>query len=280
MRAYISVDFEGLPHIVSYSQLLPKGKLFNEARSIVTKIIKHVCEVLHREGVKEIMVADSHGCMINIDPEQLPEYVQLIRGIPRPLSMIVGVDNCDFTMFIGYHAGAGTVRGVLDHTYSSTSIYMLKINNIIASEYLINALVAGYYDVPLILVAGDKALEEEVRKYTPWAEFVPMKRGLSRFSAISYSTNRILKDLECSILRALDRYRRGETRPLKIDEKIVMEIVFRSTEFADVAEMIPGAERIDGYTVRYSCDNIITAYRILEVVTLACLGARYLVTEC
>ncbi len=280
MRAYVSVDFEGLPHIVSYSQLLPKGKLFNEARTIVTKIVKHICEVLYREGVKEITVADSHGCMINIDPEELPEYVKLIRGIPRPLSMIVGVEDCDFAMFIGYHAGAGTIRGVLDHTFSSTSIYTLKINGIIASEYLLNALAAGHYGVPIILVAGDEVLKDEVHKYTPWAEFIPMKRGLSRFSAISYSTTRILKDLECGIVRALDKYKRGETRPLKVDDKIIMEISFRSTEFADVAEMIPGAERIDGYTVRYCCDNMITAYRILEVVTLACLGARYLVTEC
>lgn len=280
MRAYVSVDFEGLPHIVSYSQLLPKGRLFNEARIIVTKIIKHVCEILHREGVKEIVVADSHGCMINIDPEELPEYVKLIRGIPRPLSMIVGVEDCDFTMFIGYHAGAGTLRGVLDHTFSSTSVYTLKINGVPVSEYLLNALAAGYYDVPLILVAGDEVLRDEVQKYTPWVEFVPMKRGLSRFSAISYSTKRILKDLECSIVRALDKYRRGEAKPLKINDKIVMEISFRSTEFADVAEMLPGAERIDGYTVRYNCDNIITAYKILEIVTLACLGARYLITEC
>ncbi|NPA23510.1 MAG: peptide transporter [Crenarchaeota archaeon] len=280
MKAYVSVDFEGLPHIVSFSQLLPKGKMFYEARSIATRIVKHICEVLNREGVKEIVIADSHGCMINIDPEELPENVKLIRGIPRPVSMMIGVEECDLAMFIGYHAGAGTVRGVLDHTLSSTSIYRLKINNIVASEYLLNALVAGYYEVPLILVAGDEALRDEVQKYTPWAEFVPLKRGLSRFSAASYSTARLLRDLECSIMRALDKYEKGKTDIFKIDGNIVLEVSFRTTEFADVAENLPGAERVDGYTVRYICNNIVEAYKVLELVTLACLGVRYLVTEC
>ncbi len=279
MRAYISVDFEGLPHIVAYSQLLPKGKLFNEARSIVTNIVKHTCEILYREGVKEIVVADSHGYMINIDPELMPEYVRLIRGVIRPVSMMIGVEECDFAIFLGYHAGAGTVRGVLDHTLSMTSIYKLKINGIEASEYFLNALIAGYYNVPLILVAGDECLRSEVYKYTPWVEFVPFKRGLSRLAAISCSIERIMKDLECSIMRALERYRRGETKPLKLDNEIVMEVSFRTTEFADIAENAPNAERLDGYTVRYTCNNIVQAYKLLELVTLACIGVRYLTSE-
>ncbi|MEZ0289825.1 MAG: M55 family metallopeptidase, partial [Sulfolobales archaeon] len=102
MKAYVSVDLEGMPFIVSGEHLFVKGSLYNEARRIATRITLVVAETLHEEGFEEIIIADSHGPMINLEVEDLPEYIVMIRGSLRPLSMVVGVERADIALFLGY----------------------------------------------------------------------------------------------------------------------------------------------------------------------------------
>lgn len=40
MRAFISLDLEGLPYVVSREHLFVKGALYSEARKIATRIVK------------------------------------------------------------------------------------------------------------------------------------------------------------------------------------------------------------------------------------------------
>jgi D-amino peptidase len=122
MKAFISVDLEGMPHIVIPGHLSLKGTLYNEARAIATKITRIVAEELHKNGFDEILIADSHGPMVNLLVDDLPEYVEVIRGFPRPLSMVAGVKGCDVAVFLGYHAKFGTVKSTFDHTYSGTEV--------------------------------------------------------------------------------------------------------------------------------------------------------------
>jgi len=51
MRAFISLDLEGLPHVVSREHLYVKGSLYAEARNIATEVIKVVAETLHGNGI-------------------------------------------------------------------------------------------------------------------------------------------------------------------------------------------------------------------------------------
>ena len=114
MKAFISVDLEGMPYIVAPSQLNLKGALYEEARKIATKITLAVADELHKNGFGEVLVADSHGPMVNIHVEDLPEHVEIIRGFPRPLSMVTGVEGCDAAVFLGYHAKFGTAKSTFD----------------------------------------------------------------------------------------------------------------------------------------------------------------------
>ncbi|MHA1589571.1 MAG: hypothetical protein ACTSVA_03075 [Candidatus Njordarchaeales archaeon] len=38
-------------------------------------------------------------------------------------------------------------------------------------------------------------------------------------------------------------------KPLRIEDNMILELGFYSTDTADIVEMIPGAERVDGLTV-------------------------------
>ncbi len=269
LKAFISVDLEGMPHIVSSSHLSLGGSLYNEARKIATKITLITADELHKRGFEEILIADSHGPMINLLVEDLPEYAELIRGSPRPLSMVSWIEECDVALFLGYHAKAGTMKSTFDHTYSGASIFKVELNGVEASEFLLNSWVAGYHDIPVILVAGEeKLLEEDVKKYAPWAERVILKRSASRYAARSPSMKMIEKMLRESVNNAVTKFRNREVKPLKIDEPVELKITFMRSSFADAASLLPRLDRLDGRTVKYEAKNIIEAYKVFQLLAL------------
>ena len=113
------------------------------------------------------MVADSHGLMVNIEPQQMQRGVEVVRGFPRRLSMVASARGSSYAVFPGYHARAG-VDSVLAHSFLSRVVYGLTVNGLEATEYLFNALLLGEWGVLVGLVAGSSELGREVEQYTPW----------------------------------------------------------------------------------------------------------------
>jgi len=273
LKAFISVDLEGMPHVVIPGHLDLKGSQFNEARKIATKIMLVTAEELYNSGFKDVIVADSHDAMVNLLIDELPDYIELIRGYPRPTSMISGITGCDVALFLGYHAKAGTAYSTFDHTYSGSAIYQVAINGIIASEYLLNTYAAGDSQIPIVLVAGDyQLLKDDVANHTPWAERVILKQSMGRGAARSFGLGRIEKDLRNAVQRAVKKFKENKTKPLLAKRPVKMKITFKSTYFADTAELLPMVTRIDGLNVEYTADNMIDAYKIFEFICLAAAG--------
>jgi D-amino peptidase len=273
MKAFISVDMEGMPYVVIPGHLGLKGTLYSEARKIATKVTLTVAEELNKNGFEEIVVADSHGPMVNLLVEDLPEYVEIVRGFPRPVSMVAGVEGCEIALFLGYHAKFGTSKSTFDHTYSGGSINKVKVNGVEVSEFLLNAYAAGDYKVPVVLVAGEaQLLKDDVKKYAPWAETVALKHSFSRLSARSFSLARIEKELREATRKATSNFKQGAVKPLMAEKPVKMEVTFLTSHFADAAELLPLIKRVDGLNVEYTASNIIEAYKIFELLVLAASG--------
>ncbi|MEM2136973.1 MAG: M55 family metallopeptidase [Candidatus Methanomethylicia archaeon] len=270
LKAFISVDLEGMPYIVTPAQLGIKGSLYKEARDIATKVTSIVCDELHKCGFNEVIIADSHGPMVNLLVESLPDYVEIVRGFPRPLSMVAGSEGCNAALLLGYHAKYGTPLSTFDHTYSGGTIREVKVNGIPASEFLLNTYVLGEIGVPLILVAGEaKLIEEDVKVFTPWSETVILKNSLSRVSAKSPSMSKIELELRSTVKRAVNKFNNGETKPLKPKHPVKFELTFLASHFADVAALAPNVKRVDGLTVEYVCEDMMSAYKFFELLILA-----------
>ncbi|MGD8565892.1 MAG: M55 family metallopeptidase [Candidatus Bathyarchaeota archaeon] len=280
MKAFISVDMEGMPFIVTPGHLNLKGKLYEEARKIATKVTLTAAEGLKENGFDEIVIADSHGPMVNLLVDDLPEYVEIIRGYPRPVSMISGGGECDAALLLGYHAKFGTARSTFDHTYSGGTINRVDINGVTVSEFLLNTYTLGDCDVPVILVAGEaQLLEDDVKKFAPWVETVSLKRSLSRVSARSFSMKKITKELKKAVKSATDRFMKHNVKPLKTEKPVNISITFIASHCADVAELLPRVDRIDGLTVKYSAKDMIEAYKVFELLVLAAGGVSRLLAE-
>jgi D-amino peptidase len=278
MKAFISVDMEGMPYIVIPGHLNLKGSLYAEARKIATKVTLTVAEELNKNSFDRVVVADSHGPMVNLFVDDLPEYVEIVRGYPRPLSMIAGIEGCDAALFLGYHAKFGTAKSTFDHTYSGRSFRRLEINGVEVSEFLLNAYAAGDLNVPIILVAGEaQLLEDDVKRYTPWAEIVALKHSLSRVSAISASMTKIEKELQEATKNAVTKFKQKSVKPLITKKPVKVQATFSTTHFADAAELLSFVKRIDGLTVTYEAKNVSEAYKTFELLALAATGVSAII---
>jgi len=274
LKAFISVDLEGMPFVVIPAHLNLKGSLYEEARKIATKVTLAVADELRKNSFNEVIIADSHGPMVNLLVDDLPEYVEIVRGYPRPVSMVSGIEGCDVACFLGYHAKSGTRRSVLAHTYSGGNIQKVLVNDVEVSEFLLNAYVAGDLDVPVILVAGEaQLLEDDVRQHASWIETVALKHSVSSVAAISPSLIRLEKQLRESTCRAVTNFKQNHTTPLKTGKPVNVRITFKSILQADAAELLPIAKRVDGLSVEYQTENMITAYKVFELLVLAGTGA-------
>lgn len=269
MKAFVSIDLEGLPGIVSLTMLSPWSSQFARAVKIATKVANIVGDELYKQGFTEVLIADSHGLMTNLEYLELDSRLDLIQGYPRSFSMVHGLSS-DFNavFFIGYHSPAGTIHGVLEHTYNGRVFSEIKVNGIRASEYLINSLYASELGVPIALLAGDEHLRKEVETYTPWVVFVELKKGLSRYAAYYPSLEKVEKLLREGVREACSRARDGKLSVLTLDKPYKVELVFRDSLVADVLEEWDIMERVNAYTIRYSADS---ARRLLSVIEIASL---------
>jgi D-amino peptidase len=191
--------------------------------------------------------------------------------------MVSGIEGCKTAMFLGYHAKFGTAKSTFDHTYSSASINLVEVNGVAASEFLLNAYVAGELGVPVALVAGEaQLLEDDVRRYAPWAETVALKTSLSRLSAKSASMVSIEKELRVAVRRAVAAQKKGKLELLVAKKPVKMGITFLASQYADAAELLPSIRRIDGLRVEYTAKGMAEAYKTLELLVLASSGLQAL----
>ncbi len=270
LKIYVSIDFEGLPGVSSVSQLLPRSPQYSDGRHIVTEVAAALVDALRSHGVEEVLVADSHGFMANIYPWKISAPV--LQGYPRPVAMIHGIEGYDALVLVGYHAGAGMAYGFLDHTYSGATIQRVIVNGEPASEYLLNAIIAGEKGVPVILVAGDEKLRPQVEKYTPWAVFVGFKKGVSRYAAVSIPLEEAKRRLREAVSEALKKLKNGEAKPLRLSKPYQVVVEVKNPGVLDVFEQLGIGERKDSYTIAFQSDNAEKIMAVIQTLAFINLG--------
>jgi len=273
VKIYISADLEGISGVVDREQLSASGKDYARARKLMTGEVAACVRACLEAGAQEVLVNDAHGSMTNILIEDLPPGCRLITGSPKGMGMMEGIDErFDGAIFVGYHgrAGSGTV---LNHTISGSTVYEVRVNEHPMGETGLNAALAGYYEVPLLLVTGDEGPAEEVKELDTGTRSVMVKRSRGRYSAdclpaekaqeaIAEATREILGDLS------------GGTRPtpFKLLGSVRMDLQFTDTARADLAAAIPGVERTDTLVCSYTGKDYLDAYRVLKV--MIAMGSR------
>jgi D-amino peptidase len=164
LKVFISVDMEGLAGVVTASDVNPSGPDYPHFRKIMAGETNAAIDGAFRAGATEVLVRDSHGSKQNLLPGDVDPRARLLRGASTgPKNMMEGIDaTFAAVVFIGYHAKAGTPNAILEHT-STGNVIDFSINGVSLPEGGYNALVAGLYGVPVVFIAGDRAVLEQVR---------------------------------------------------------------------------------------------------------------------
>ena len=185
MKVFISADIEGISGVMDREATRPGGHDYERSRAEMTREVVAACEGARAAGADPVVVKDAHGPGINLYPEEMPEYVTLIRGWSfEPRMMIEGLDGSfDAAFFVGYHNAAATEGNALSHTINGGAVQKITVNGRPASEFLIYSWLAAWYGVPSVLLTGDRLLCEASADLHPALKTVAVKDDVGGRSA-------------------------------------------------------------------------------------------------
>ena len=241
------------PHTRSYDQKVNKKEIKLAMRSALSGKLA--------DG-ELVVVKDAHGPGLNILPEELPEYVQLIRSWSgSPEMMVEGLDSSfDAAFFVGYHNAAGEGGNALSHTINGGVVHRITVNGQPASEFLIYSWMAAWYGVPSVLLTGDKTLCEVGAELHPSLVTVPVKDdvgGRSQGLSPVLAHRRIREGAERAVKQDLSAAR------ITLPEHFRVELTYKSHRDAYTKGFYPGAERVDAMTLAYETGDWYEANRFL-----------------
>ena len=266
LKVFISVDFEGVCGVINWDETDHGGPDYGMFRAFMTQETNAAIAGAVAAGATEILVRDSHGSGRNILPEMLDPRARLLRDWTYgPLSMMEGIDKTfDAVIFIGYHARAGTPAAVLDHTMT-TKLLDVSINGKKMPEAGINGLMAGYFNVPVVLVSGDQAIARQCKELFGDIETVVVKEAVANAAVMLHPAKaRVL--IQERTTAALKRLK--EFKPLKLAPPYTLEVSYVEEAAAQKASWIPGAVRTNEHTVSFKADDIMELMKIFRLSKL------------
>ncbi|MEU9084211.1 M55 family metallopeptidase [Streptomyces sp. NPDC048357] len=265
MKILISADMEGATGVTWPADVLPGTPQWERCRSMFTSDVNAAVLGFYDGGADQVVINEAHWSMRNLLLERLDARAEMLTGRHKTLSMVEGVQHGDVDgiAFVGYHTGAGT-EGVLAHTYLANSITGVWVNEVRASEGLLNAHVVAEYGVPVVLVTGDDLTCVDAAGYAPDAVTVAVKDHVSRYAAVCRTPARTAADIRAAAKEATALAVRYE--PVR-GGSFTVELEFDAEHLAMAATVVPGVERCGERRVAYTSETMYEGIRAFKAVT-------------
>ncbi|MBQ7647158.1 MAG: M55 family metallopeptidase [Clostridia bacterium] len=253
-RLFISADIEGTCGIAHWAETDLDNGRSEYFRIQMSKEVASACKGAIRAGFDEIIIKDAHDSACNIIPTYLPRQAKIIRSWARnPLSMVAGVDmGVNAMICTGYHSAASMNTNPLAHTMTSVGIYSLKINGLLASEFVMNTYAAGFYGVPCVMLTGDKGLCESAKSFVKGIKTVPVSEGIGNAS-LSIHPELACELIEETAFEALS----GDLKKkeVKKEKEYEVEVSYKDHFKAYRASFYPGAYAVDAMTTGFKSND-------------------------
>ncbi|MFH0515747.1 M55 family metallopeptidase [Streptomyces sp. M41] len=265
MKILISADMEGATGVTWPGDVLPGTPQWERCRGMFTSDVDAAVRGFFDGGADAVVINEAHWSMRNLLLERLDERAEMLTGRHKELSMVEGVQHGDVDgiAFVGYHTGAG-MEGVLAHTYLANQITGVWLNDVRASEGLLNTHVAAEHGVPVVLVTGDDLACEDALGYAPEALKVAVKDHVSRYAAVCRTPGRTAADIRAAAERAAALAVRQE--PLA-GGPFTVAVEFDAEHLAMAVTVVPGVERIGERKVAYTTERMYEGIRTFKAVT-------------
>lgn len=265
-KVFISFDMEGIGGVTYWSETLQR-----EYAVLATRQLLAYCEGVHAmDSAAYILVADSHANARNIAWEMLPDYVHLIKGFPRNHYMMEGLDDSfSHLVLFGYHTAIGG-GGMMDHTYSSSSFFEVRINGRPVDEGVINALYAADFGVPLNFVYGDDKTTAYYREHFPEVDTLTSKKAIARYAGQCFPEPYLLQRLHEMGAQLFH----NPAKPLDWGNDITCQITLTDSIRTYLASVVPGVTQTAERMIEFHPASFVELYRYLMTIVYVTAVAK------
>jgi D-amino peptidase len=256
---------EGITGVVNWEEVGRTGKDYDYFRRLMSHEANAAVLGAFDAGASEVVVRDSHGSARNILPDLLDTRAKLIRDWSGgPKSMMEGIDESfDAVVFIGYHAKAGTPDALLEHT-TSGNVLDFNVNGTSYPEAGYNALIAGIYGVPVVFVAGDQAICDQVRGFLGNVAVFATKEGIGA-AAENLHPEVSKREIRAGVAEAIRN--RSQYRPFRLEAPYTLVLQLKDETSVHNGSFFPGAERTGDWELTFTTDDFLElmyAYSVMR----------------
>jgi D-amino peptidase len=245
-KVFIITDLEGVSGVFSTElQCEPlESPRFQEARKLLTGEINAAVDGLLEGGATGVVVWDGHDSSRSLSALDINPKALLLTG--EPVASTLELDSSYAAMvFIGQHAMAGAMNGILTHSFSSLGVENMWINNKLVGEIGVRVMLAGTLGVPVIMLSGDAAACEELHEMVPQAECATVKSGASRTAGFMLPHPAAAALIKGKARRAMERV--SEIPPYQMERPVEAKVQF-TTRGVQYFQLREGVEQIDERT--------------------------------
>lgn len=261
-KVYISVDMEGISGISGDDQVDAGGAEYGRSRKLMAEDLNAAVRGALAAGATDILVNDSHGGQRNLLPEDVHPAARLISHSFKRHGMMEGLDDTfDAAIFIGYHAKADAPRGLFAHTGSGV-LRDLQINGRSVGEGGMNAALAAWFGVPVVLVTGDDAAVAEVQESAPGARGVAVKRAINMRAVELKPLAQARKEIEAAAREAVAAAKKPapqRSSPYRVQMR------FRNFTYPEILTAFSEIQSPEPDTIVFTRDTMPDAYRLIRV---------------
>jgi D-amino peptidase len=257
-KVFMITDLEGVSGIFDTDlQCLPgKSPRFEESRKLLTGEVNAAVDGLLEGGATDVVVWDGHDGSQTLSVLDIHPKARLLTGTPvSPTFELDGTYSA--VIFIGQHAMAGAVKGILSHSYSSLGVQNMWVNGKPVGEIGVRVMLAGYFKVPVVMLSGDNAACAELHDLVPEAECAEVKSGVSRTAGFM-----LPHPTACALIRAQARramQRLAEFKPYTMSGPVEVKIE-STTRGGQHYRPREGVEQVDERTWVFRGKDIVEAW--------------------
>ncbi len=275
VRIYISVDMEGISGVTRWQDVVTTGQDYQRARSWMTGDVNAAVAGARAAGAEHFVVEENHGVemLCNLLLDEIDPDVEVVRGLPRggATTMAALDDSFDAMFLVGHHAKVKDYPGICAHTISYGEYADVRLGGRSVGEPEIFVTAAAQRGVPTALIAGDDVVCAEVAKLCPGVETAVVKHALSRTAARIIPPRRAQQVIHDAAERATTQVQSNAIAPIEFASRFEFEIELRKelTDNARAAinDRFPEFTIVDDRTLRFSSDDMHTAYRMAAVTS-------------
>ena len=290
-RVFITTDMEGIASVVFNREIIAGNETerfrapgfsspdyWANFRDLYTREVNATIAGARRGGARSFVVNEGHGGNLfgNLLPWSLDTAALLVRGYPKPLVMTTGLDSsAGAAILVGFHAGPGT-PGIIAHAYAFDTI---MVDGHWLNETGVNALVAGEYGVPVVLVSGDNVAMQQARdQLGDRVITVVTKLAVGTNAGVTWSPAVVRQMMRDSAAVAVARAMRHEIPPFQLPKPYQVDLVLRRSYASNIVDAVdalegsvPGFHRTGDRMYHYTANDardIAKLFDLVEVIVL------------